>query len=128
MISLHPKCNLKPVSVITLCLLVFLLQSLHFELIFQDVILTSGCSGALDLCITCLANPGQNILVPRPGFSIYKTLADSLGIHVRHYNLLVRKMRPTLEICLFADPEFSGWVDSLEKDYYYSMSKKNILS
>ena len=57
---------------------------------FQDIILTSGCSGALDLCITCLANPGQNILVPRPGFSIYKTLADSLGIHVRHYNLLVR--------------------------------------
>ena len=58
--------------------------------LLQDVILTSGCSGALDLCITCLANPGQNIIVPRPGFSIYKTLADSLGIHVRHYNLLVR--------------------------------------
>lgn len=57
----------------------------------KDVILTSGCSGALDLCITCLANPGQNILVPRPGFSIYKTLADSLGIHVRHYNLLPEK-------------------------------------
>lgn len=57
----------------------------------KDVILTSGCSGALDLCITCLANPGQNIVVPRPGFSIYKTLAESLGIHVRHYNLLPEK-------------------------------------
>lgn len=57
----------------------------------KDIILTSGCSGALDLCITCLANPEQNILVPRPGFSIYKTLADSLGIHVRHYNLLPDK-------------------------------------
>jgi tyrosine aminotransferase len=55
----------------------------------QDIVLTSGCSGALDLCITCLANPGQNILIPRPGFSIYKTLAESLGIQVKHYSLLV---------------------------------------
>ena len=53
------------------------------------MILTSGCSGALDLCISGLANAGQNILVPRPGFSVYKTLAESLGISVKHYNLLV---------------------------------------
>ncbi|WAR11756.1 ATTY-like protein [Mya arenaria] len=46
----------------------------------KDVVLTSGCSGALDLCITCLANPGQNILIPCPGFSIYKTLAESIGV------------------------------------------------
>lgn len=57
----------------------------------KDVVLTSGCSGALDLCITCLANPGQNILVPRPGFSIYKTLAESQSIQVKHYNLLPDK-------------------------------------
>ncbi|KAH3772763.1 tyrosine aminotransferase-like isoform X2 [Dreissena polymorpha] len=57
----------------------------------KDVILTSGCSGALDLCITCLANPGQNILIPRPGFSIYKTLAESIGVHARHYNLQPEK-------------------------------------
>lgn len=57
----------------------------------KDIVLTSGCSGALDLCITCLANPGQNILIPRPGFSIYKTLAKSLSINVKHYNLLPEK-------------------------------------
>lgn len=57
----------------------------------KDVILCSGCSGALDLCITVLANPGQNVLVPRPGFSIYKTLAESLGIVVKSYNLLPEK-------------------------------------
>ncbi|KAL8603959.1 hypothetical protein ACOMHN_039003 [Nucella lapillus] len=54
----------------------------------RDVVLCSGCSGALDMCITVLANPGQNILVPSPGFSIYKTLAETLGITVRLYNLL----------------------------------------
>ncbi|KJE96524.1 tyrosine aminotransferase [Capsaspora owczarzaki ATCC 30864] len=57
----------------------------------KDVIIASGCSGALDLAITALANPGQNILIPRPGFSLYQTLADSKGIKVRHYNLLPEK-------------------------------------
>ncbi|CAL1544859.1 unnamed protein product [Lymnaea stagnalis] len=57
----------------------------------KDIILASGCSGALDLCISCLAEPGQNILVPRPGFSLYKTLAESLGIHVKQYDLLPEK-------------------------------------
>lgn len=53
----------------------------------QDVVLCSGCSCSLDLCITVLANPGQNILVPRPGFSVYRTLAEGLGIKVKSYNL-----------------------------------------
>lgn len=53
----------------------------------KDVILCSGCSCALDLCITALAREGQNILIPRPGFSIYRTLAEGLGITVKTYNL-----------------------------------------
>ena len=55
----------------------------------QDVILCSGCSCALDLCITALAREGQNIIIPRPGFSIYRTLAEGLGVTVRSYNLRV---------------------------------------
>uniref|UniRef100_A0A8W8KF42 Tyrosine aminotransferase n=1 Tax=Magallana gigas TaxID=29159 RepID=A0A8W8KF42_MAGGI len=61
------------------------------ELTAKDVVLTGGCSMALDLCICVLANPGQNILVPMPGFSIYKTLAESHGIQVKHYNLRPEK-------------------------------------
>lgn len=57
----------------------------------KDVILTNGCSGALELCIYCLANAGQNILVPRPGFSLYKTLANARGIDVKFYNLVPEK-------------------------------------
>ncbi|XP_033201859.1 tyrosine aminotransferase isoform X2 [Bombus vosnesenskii] len=53
----------------------------------KDVILCSGCSCALDLCITALARRGQNILIPRPGFSIYRTLAEGLGINVKSYEL-----------------------------------------
>ncbi|XP_066596092.1 tyrosine aminotransferase [Prorops nasuta] len=53
----------------------------------KDVILCSGCSCALDLSISALAREGQNILIPRPGFAIYKTLAGSFGINVKSYNL-----------------------------------------
>ncbi|MBN3315183.1 ATTY aminotransferase, partial [Atractosteus spatula] len=57
----------------------------------KDVILTSGCSQAIELSIGVLCNPGQNILVPCPGFSLYKTLAVSMGIEVKLYNLLPEK-------------------------------------
>jgi tyrosine aminotransferase len=55
------------------------------------VILTSGCSHALEMCIDCMADAGDNILVPRPGFPLYVTLCQSLGIEPRFYNLLVNK-------------------------------------
>jgi len=67
-------------------------QKLYIISIFgghQDVILCSGCSCALDLCISVLANRGQNILVPRPGFPLYRTLALGLGIETKFYDLKV---------------------------------------
>lgn len=57
----------------------------------NDVILCSGCSSSLDMCISVLADVGKNILIPRPGFSIYRTLAVGHGIEVRSYNLLPEK-------------------------------------
>ncbi|KOX75714.1 Tyrosine aminotransferase [Melipona quadrifasciata] len=62
----------------------------------KDVILCSGCSCALDLCITALARRGQNILIPRPGFSIYRTLAEGLGINVKSYELRVSTNYPAM--------------------------------
>jgi tyrosine aminotransferase len=54
----------------------------------QDVILTSGCSHAIDLCICVLARRGQNILIPRPGFPLYKTLTSVYGVKYKQYDLL----------------------------------------
>ena len=54
----------------------------------EDVILCSGCSCSLDLCIAALANPGQNILIPRPGFPLYATLANGYGIETKEYDLI----------------------------------------
>lgn len=53
----------------------------------KDVILASGCSDALNICIGGLADEGDNIVLPRPGFSLYETLASSRGIECRFYNL-----------------------------------------
>lgn len=55
------------------------------------MILCSGCSCALDLCIAAIAKDGQNILIPKPGFSIYKTLAEGFGIECKSYNLIPEK-------------------------------------
>lgn len=73
----------------------------------EDIILTSGCSHALEMAIEVLAHPGSNILVPRPGkfpsgvykssldlrclfsgFPLYETLMHPLGVEPRHYDLV----------------------------------------
>jgi tyrosine aminotransferase len=50
------------------------------EVTGDDIILCSGCSCALDIAISTLAQDGQNILVPRPGFPLYTTLSAGLGV------------------------------------------------
>jgi len=54
----------------------------------KDVFLTSGCSHALEMAFAALADEGMNVLLPKPGFSLYKTICDSKGIEVRMYNLV----------------------------------------
>lgn len=53
----------------------------------DDVIITSGGAHALDMSICVLANQGDNILLPCPGFPHYATLAQHKGIECRYYNL-----------------------------------------
>ncbi|XP_075992447.1 tyrosine aminotransferase-like [Anticarsia gemmatalis] len=54
----------------------------------DDVILCSGCSHAIEITLASIADAGQNILIPRPGYLIHKTLGEGLGIVVKYYNLL----------------------------------------
>jgi tyrosine aminotransferase len=35
----------------------------------NDVILTNGCSAALEMCFRVLANIGENVLIPRPSWN-----------------------------------------------------------
>ncbi|KAG1453492.1 hypothetical protein G6F56_007561 [Rhizopus delemar] len=60
-------------------------------LVASDVILANGCSGALEMCVNVLCNEGQNILIPRPGFPLYGSLAATRFVEARYYNLLPEK-------------------------------------
>lgn len=47
----------------------------------------SGCSEVIDMALTALCDPGDNILVPSPGYPLYTALAAKLGIEARAYHL-----------------------------------------
>ena len=53
----------------------------------QDVFVTSGCSDALRIAIDCLGSEKKNILLPKPGFSLYQTVAGNRGIPIKFYDL-----------------------------------------
>lgn len=63
----------------------------------QDVIIASGGSGALDIALTGFLNPGDNILLPKPGFPLYQVICETHRIECKFYNLDVRS-----RIVLFA--------------------------
>lgn len=58
-----------------------------YPLTFDDVIIGSGCSGAIEIAITGLVNEGDNILVPKPAFPLYQVIANSVGANVKYYDL-----------------------------------------
>eukprot|EP01095_Lingulamoeba_sp_RSL-Kostka_P001239 TRINITY_DN11769_c0_g1_i1.p1 TRINITY_DN11769_c0_g1~~TRINITY_DN11769_c0_g1_i1.p1 ORF type:complete len:423 (+),score=126.35 TRINITY_DN11769_c0_g1_i1:90-1358(+) len=54
----------------------------------DDVIIASGCSGAIELSMVATGNPGDVFLFPSPGFSLYQTVALSRGFRFEYYDLL----------------------------------------
>jgi tyrosine aminotransferase len=53
----------------------------------DDVIITSGGSGALEIALKALLNPGDNVLLPQPGFALYQTIAEHYGSKCKYYDL-----------------------------------------
>jgi aspartate/methionine/tyrosine aminotransferase len=53
----------------------------------ETCLLTAGVSGGLVLTFLCLLNPGDEILLPDPGFVMYRHLATLCGAVVRYYDL-----------------------------------------
>jgi tyrosine aminotransferase len=53
-------------------------RTFGYKLTEGDVVIGSGCSGALELVLEVLLNKGDTILLPQPGFSLYKTIVESL--------------------------------------------------
>ncbi|MEP6643919.1 MAG: aminotransferase class I/II-fold pyridoxal phosphate-dependent enzyme [Acidobacteriaceae bacterium] len=53
----------------------------------QDVFVTNGVSETVDLCLTALLNPGDNILTPCPDYPLYSAVLAKLGIELNPYFL-----------------------------------------
>lgn len=66
----------------------YLSDGLDHRFDVDDVIMTSGCSQAIQHCLDVLRFDGCNFLIPRPGFPVYETLCSYYGVECRHYDLL----------------------------------------
>src|SRR5712691_3889787 len=53
----------------------------------QDVFVTSGVSETVDLCISALVDPGEDILTPKPDYPLYSAVLCTLGIAINAYDL-----------------------------------------
>src|SRR6202795_4479708 len=53
----------------------------------QDVFVTSGVSETVDLCLSALVNPGENVLTPSPDYPLYSAVLCTLGIGLNAYDL-----------------------------------------
>ncbi len=53
----------------------------------QDVFVTSGASEGVDICLTALLNPGDEILTPCPDYPLYSAVLCKLGIALNTYFL-----------------------------------------
>eukprot|EP00252_Welwitschia_mirabilis_P016091 TRINITY_DN3558_c0_g1_i2.p1 TRINITY_DN3558_c0_g1~~TRINITY_DN3558_c0_g1_i2.p1 ORF type:complete len:409 (-),score=70.46 TRINITY_DN3558_c0_g1_i2:326-1552(-) len=65
---------------------------LPFKPTLNDVYLTVGCTQAIQICLTVLGGSASpNILLPRPGFPLYQTVAAQNALEVRFYDLMPEK-------------------------------------
>jgi alanine-synthesizing transaminase len=53
----------------------------------QDVFVTSGVSETVDICLTALLNPGDNLLTPCPDYPLYSAVLAKIEIGLNAYYL-----------------------------------------
>jgi alanine-synthesizing transaminase len=53
----------------------------------RDAFVTSGVSETVDICLTALLNPGEDLLTPSPDYPLYSAVLAKLGIGLNTYDL-----------------------------------------
>uniref|UniRef100_A0ACD6AL16 Uncharacterized protein n=1 Tax=Avena sativa TaxID=4498 RepID=A0ACD6AL16_AVESA len=66
----------------------YLSRDLPYQLSPDDIYLTSGCVQAVEIMISALAQPGANILLPKPGFPLYEARTMFSHLEDRHFDLI----------------------------------------
>jgi alanine-synthesizing transaminase len=52
-----------------------------------DIFVSTGASEAIEICLTALLNPGENFLMPTPGYPLYTAVQSKLGLEPNPYYL-----------------------------------------
>ncbi|MCX6156155.1 MAG: aminotransferase class I/II-fold pyridoxal phosphate-dependent enzyme [Candidatus Kapabacteria bacterium] len=52
-----------------------------------DIFITTGASEAIEICLTALLNPGDNFLMPTPGYPLYTAIQSKLECEPNPYYL-----------------------------------------
>lgn len=66
----------------------YLSRDLPYQLSPDNIYLTAGCCQAIEVIISVLAQPGSNVLLPKPGFPMYESRTMFSSLEARHFNLL----------------------------------------
>jgi alanine-synthesizing transaminase len=53
----------------------------------QNVFVTNGAGEAVDVCLTALLNPGENVLTPSPDYPLYTAVLCKVGAEMNSYYL-----------------------------------------
>lgn len=53
----------------------------------NDIFVTTGASEAIEICLTALAEEGDNVLTPAPGYPLYQAVLAKLGVVENPYYL-----------------------------------------
>ncbi|CAD6226683.1 unnamed protein product [Miscanthus lutarioriparius] len=63
-------------------------SDLPYKLSTDDIFLTAGGTQAIEVVVSVLAQPGTNILLPRPGYPNYEARAGLHNLEVRRFDLI----------------------------------------
>jgi alanine-synthesizing transaminase len=61
--------------------------ALGAETLPDDILITAGASEGADLVLTALVDPGDEVLLPAPGYPIYPAILNKLGVNACYYHL-----------------------------------------
>lgn len=53
----------------------------------QDIFITNGAGECVDVCLTALLNPGENVLTPSPDYPLYSAVLCKTGAELNTYYL-----------------------------------------
>ncbi|MFC2144025.1 aminotransferase class I/II-fold pyridoxal phosphate-dependent enzyme [Candidatus Aenigmatarchaeota archaeon] len=53
----------------------------------EDIVVGTGVSEVIEMCLSALVNPGENFIIPNPGYPLYNALVSKLDTTLNKYTL-----------------------------------------